>query len=316
MNSLPKQSRRKIPVAPFNLASPVSHRTIPVEQLRPVRPVAPLSGSSPRASQLNAEWKKMLAEKAELDKECIRLRKLLNDRRHGVNQRDASTQTEAAPGPVNISLMRRVRAPQPVEPPVRDVFEDKENVTTNPVVEVVMKTKNAVPNSPVVRSRASPVMLKGSPKASLRRALNSRPILIPPKLPSRRLSMGPSPSASAAESLLDKLLNDDRDFHKCISDNFSKLDGSNEGCISRDSCLVMVSLLLEEKGLRHCSVPKVICSRILKSVAAEPPVSPDGKIGCGPVLRRENASEFVKQALEFIIDQERPSVATSGSKLV
>ena len=336
--------KRTIPVPPFNLASPAGHRSIPAEQLRPVRPQAATSSASPRNYQtmsaksaktmeagspkcvprnglesseelckLRRLVEEMKREKSELENECRKLRQTMQKRQNCT--REASTQTDAVPAPVSVSLMRRLRPPATVKS--REVYEDKENHPSAPKENE--ETPKAIrtpqkPNAPLV---SSSLVIKGSPKASLRRALASTPVLVPPKQQTARHSAGPTPAASAAKDLLVKAVNEDSDLEKSIYDHFSKLDGSHEGCISRDACLVMMSLLLEERGLRHCSVPKVICSRILKSVAVNtskisvsetPLLSPSGR-SLGPVLRREFALDFVKQALEFIIDQERPPVA-------
>ena len=355
MNSLQASNRRAekltIPVAPFSMSSRspvplVPHRSIQTDKLKPVRTstTQPFSSRSPQSSprllgstdevrRLRRELEKFdkqlceakqrfeeesrarIKEKAELESECRRLKRML-DNRHMT--KDVGTQTMVAPIPMPVSLMRRTRvSPSPPIPPApQQVFEDdtKEN-------SVVIVEKVALPPTPVAKKDSSPRIiassLKGSPKASLRRALapqnkSPRPVVLPKT--ARRVSVGQTPTAAAAQALIDKLNNDDTLFVKAINDQFNRLDGSHDGRISRDACLVMVSLLLEEQGLRHCTVPKVICSRLLKSVTAnvsrmsDVPPSPSGK-QTGPVLRREHATEFMKLALEFILDQERPPSA-------
>lgn len=52
---------------------------------------------------------------------------------------------------------------------------------------------------------------------------------------------------------------------QAVGESFDRLDGAKTGWLSRDVCLVMLSLLLEERGIRHFSIPKVICSRVCSS---------------------------------------------------
>ena len=249
--------------------------------------------------RLDEESRNRIKERGELELECRRLKRML-EKRHIT--KDFGMQTMSAPVPMPVSLMRRARA-SPTPPLPQQVYEDdqKEN-------QVVL-----APPTPIKLTSS----LKGSPKASLRRALASqsnspRPVVLPKS--NRRVSVGPTPTAATAQSLIDKLNDDDALFVKAVNDHFARIDGSNDGYIPRDACLVMVSLILEEQGLRHCAVPKVICSRLLKSVTAnvsrmsDVPPSPSGK-HTGPVLRREHATEFMKLALEFILDQERPPSA-------
>jgi len=348
MNSL-RSDKLSIPVAPFSMSSRspvplVPHRSIQTEKLRPVRSSAnqPFSTRSPQSSprllgssdevrRLRTEVDKLekqlcesrqryeeesrarIKEKAELESECRRLKRMLDNK---YQTRDIGTQTATAPVPIPVSLMRRTRpSPTPPIPIPQQVYEQedpKENVVHTVVPPTPVAFKESSPRKLITSS------LKGSPKASLRRALASqtnspRPVVLPPKA-NRRVSVGPTPTASAAQTLIDKLNEDETLFVRAINDHFVRLDGGNDGFIPRDACLVLVSLVLEEQGLRHCAVPKVICSRLLKSVTAnvsrmsDVPPSPSGK-PTGPVLRREHATEFIKLALEFILDQERPQSA-------
>jgi hypothetical protein len=52
---------------------------------------------------------------------------------------------------------------------------------------------------------------------------------------------------------------------QAVGESFDRLDGAKTGWLSRDVCLVMLSLLLEERGIRHFSIPKVICSSVCSS---------------------------------------------------
>lgn len=258
------------------------------------------------------------SEMSRLREECHRLRKskTLN------KSKDESTQTVPVPLFVpSRSLKRTPREDQvdeskiftdQVEVPVKSVppvieegerqplppvmEDEKENGDLSPIRE--QSVKHFVIGSPRLRNLTSP-KIKASPKASLRRALSGNSVANQ-LAPTKRPSIGITPAGAIAKDLLDKLSRNDSELRESILEQFDQI-GSD--AIPRDTCLVMVSLLLEKKGMRHVSIPKVICSRILKSVA--PPSPPSGSL-LG--LRKDSAVEFFKQVLEFVYEQERPNV--------
>jgi hypothetical protein len=74
-----------------------------------------------------------------------------------------------------------------------------------------------------------------------------------------------SETGAAAKLLLSQLDVEDAGVIQSIEDSFDRMDGTNVGWLPRDVCLVMLSLVLEERGVRHFSIPKVICSRVCSS---------------------------------------------------
>jgi hypothetical protein len=193
---------------------------------------------------------------------------------------------------------------------VPEIFDDKENA----ILRVVETPKKQMDESTMVAKSPKPVSInmllsspkiKASPKAALRRALASQSIAASlPKKTIQRISIGPTATASATKHFVDEISAKDPQACESILDQFDKVDGPHAGSINRDACLVMISLLLESKGVRHCSIPKVICSRIMRSVNAA--ASPSGTAN-DLSLKRDAAIEFVKLVLDFILEQERPA---------
>ena len=185
-----------------------------------------------------------------------------------IAMKDIGVQTMAAPAPLLISVRRSIR-------PARNFVQAVGEVKTPdpPGISVVSEKENVSNTLDIVKHNPPPNMTKG--------ALTSKTL---------------NPPGATAHEVLGDLGAKDPALLKSVYMHFDKLDGGNLKALPRDSCLLMASLLLEERGIRHTSIPKVICSRMLKSVS-------QGTDGI--TLMRESACEFFQKVLEFIIDQER-----------
>lgn len=253
-----------------------------------------------------------------LEAECERLRQVVeNVQLKRINMKDAAAQTLGAPPPIVGGIMR-VRPRRTETPRIKQ---------TEP--QVLKAIENVTPAKPVAIQKQQtppvPVQYAQSPVGAGKRvsAIASRfGSAVAPRAPSggalRKIlpaSEGLSGNAEKAHSLLIEILEDNQNTISGLVAQFDKLDGAKSGALPRDLCLALVSLVLEDREMRHISIPKVICSKMLKEVINSKssmlmvdslPPTP-GKLADGRTvsLRRDHVPEFFKLALEFIIDQER-----------
>lgn len=270
------------------------------------------------------------AEKARLRDECERLKRLHNKSRP--QTKEIAVQT--IPMPICVPTRRFQRPNRETRDlPSDDVFADPPKVGVLPTipetsiqvaetsddkentsVRVLATPKKQIEDSAPVAHSPKPVSMnillssprvKASPKAALRRALAGQSVAAAlPRKTAPRTSIGPTATASATKEFVDQISEKHPQACESILEQFDKVDGPHKGSINRDACLVMISLLLESKGVRHCSIPKVICSRIMRSVNSA--ASPSGTAS-DLSLKRDLAIDFVKLVLEFILEQERPT---------
>lgn len=248
-----------------------------------------------------------------LETECDRLRLVVDDLElRRINMREVATQATCAPPPI-IGISRLNRKNCHVLRPIENLLTSKQP-PSSPV-----KTVNATPvkmtQSPVV-SIQTPVR-ESSPKLHRVETIINRfgENRQKPPIP-RKSGTGDrghlSRNALIIQGLIEDLVEEGSETVSNICCHFDRLDGSKSGLLSRDLSLVLISLLLEEKGVRHCNIPKVICSKLLKEVinskssfidlAATPGSESNRPVVC---LRRDHVIDFSKLAFEFILDQER-----------
>lgn len=266
---------RKIPDAPFKMgqSTPVrinalSNPTPPQSSTKApsahehmqhhlLRLERGLSDAMKQLSNQAETCEKEKAKAEELQLECERMTKIVQLLElKRIGMKDIGVQTVSAPAPLLLS----VRRSGPVKAPG---------------LHFVQAGRDIEPQSAKVDKENSP--LKANTKFY-------------------RKSTTPKPPGATAHKVLEELHGKERDLMDSIHLHFDKLDGTNSKILSRDSCLLMASLLLEERGIRHASIPKVICSRMLKSMTQ----SNDGL-----TLHRELAHVFFQKVLEFIIEQEK-----------
>ena len=118
---------------------------------------------------------------------------------------------------------------------------------------------------------------------------------------------GKSVSHRAKELL--ETLESDEEFLQILNQSFDKLDGAQSGCLSRDLCLALASMVLKERGIQSCVIPKVICSRMLRSLASNLSRFDDNHRASVALsaasLRKDLAPDFLRLVLEFIIEEDR-----------
>ena len=199
-----------------------------------------------------------LARATRLEAECARLEQMVQriDQAR-IGMKDAATQTLVAPAPI-AAIARRPLPPQPMLQSTRMtpllVVHDEQPSIVTPVETpemhdvIVAGNENVDPNIRRVSTIASKF-------GSVTRPRSAGSV-------GRKSAVELSATAVSAKRILDEIDKEDAATTQSVLEQFDKLDGGKSGVLSRDLCLVMTSLLLEERGIRHCNIPKVICSRV------------------------------------------------------
>ena len=116
---------------------------------------------------------------------------------------------------------------------------------------------------------------------------------------SARTSPDLSAAGQQARSLLDCL--EDPELISMAEQCFDSLVDDED--ISRDTCLELVPLVLSRFGTNlHCTLPKVICSRMLRSLTSS---RFDGGTPVAPRLKRKDVMRFIRLVLEFIVAEDK-----------
>ena len=203
-----------------------------------------------------------------LEVECVRMTRIVNEielKRIGMKDVGVQTVVISAPAPLTLSVRRNLPTTRNFvqAPPSRDILS---------------------PETP-------------EPVKCEKENIACCSVVIPPAVSFKNKNQA-TESGTGVTAL--RVLQDFTEKRDTVSEKvlaqFDKLDGKNLKALPRDTCLLMASLLLEEMGIRHAAIPKVICSRMLKSVTQ----STDGL-----TLKRDAAPEFFQKVLQFIIEQER-----------
>ena len=229
------------------------------------------------------------------ERECERMQALLDSKKSCV---DVAVQTLeiVVPSPTPPPLLSLVvRRPSPL--PTRRPSPEAVSIGTSP-----LRVTAHVSNSPARRTpprwNTSPVITKADPPSERPRRPSVSPV--PALVPASSISI-------QAKQLLDNLTEHAHGVHA----HFDRLDCSKTGYLNRDLCLGMISLIFEENKIhRSANIPKVICSRMLRSVAnSGGGVATNRSTGSSHTtsLHREDLLEFMKLVLQFVIDEERSS---------
>ena len=234
------------------------------------------------------------------EKECARLQTKLERKTENMMDKGVQTIDQLTPSPTPPPLLPIVvRRPSPL--PLRRPSPDSVSIGTSPM-------RVQVSSSP---ARRTPPRWNTSPSPRTEqpvREASRRPSITPIHAPNTT-----STTLVRAKNLLDNL-KDDEEF---LYSHFDRLDGGKSGSLSRDLCLAMVSLIFEEKQIhRSATIPKVICSRMLRSLGSSSNgVSSNRSVGSSSVtcLHRENLIEFIKLVLEFVIEEERATTLVPNS---
>ena len=240
--------------------------------------------------------------------ECERLQSLLDNRKKPALI-DASVQTNAeytTPSPTPPPLLPVViRRPSPL--PSRRILAGEETISigTSP-----MRFHASTSSSP---ARRTPTRWSKSPIAARIEEPSGGSIKPTSTISATpACNMTPSTALVRAKNLLDNL----QDSKASIYSHFDQLDNGKTGSLSRDLCLAMISLVFEEKQIRRTSnIPKVICSRMLRSIGScTGGVSSNrsASSSSNSTLQRENLLEFFKLVLDFVIEEERVTPVVSN----
>ena len=222
-----------------------------------------------------AQWD---IESAALRAECDAQRNRADRLQKLVDVQAAIASTHTSPGktPQTVAQSPPVKIAHTSTPPLKIKNTSSAQSPAMKIADTYMAQSPTVKIVHSSSAQSPPVKIANTSRAISQSGENSR--AVKPDL------VGNSTLADWARELLDSIES------VSLESEFDKLDPTGSGSISRDLCLELIRNVVA----LPCAIPKVICSRMLRTVS-------HGTV----LLHRATLGKFFRLVLEFIIEQEK-----------